>query len=83
MFEKNMVLMVRPKTLLRYVELLEFYNIKYPFGWYSTAIKVNKYPFYVCFVKGEQVNLLAFPPVCLPSQGQSFSGMDGVVAGNS
>ena len=29
------------------------------------------------------MNLLTFPPVCLPSQGQSFGGMDGVVAGNS
>ena len=30
---------------------------------------------------GEQVDLLAFPPVCLPSLGQSFAGSDGIVAG--
>merc|ERR1719458_169074 len=29
----------------------------------------------------EQVNLLDFPPVCLPSTGQSFAGLDGKVAG--
>ena len=32
-------------------------------------------------LKGEQVDLFTFPPVCLPSQGQTFSGTDGVVAG--
>ena len=32
-------------------------------------------------LKGEQVDLFAFPPICLPSQGQTFSGSDGVVAG--
>ena len=30
---------------------------------------------------GEQVDLLDFPPVCLPSDGQSFAGLDGKVAG--
>ena len=30
---------------------------------------------------GEQVDLSAFPPVCLPALGQSFAGLDGVVAG--
>ena len=31
---------------------------------------------------GERVDLLAFPPVCLPSQGQSFGGeLEGKVAG--
>ena len=30
---------------------------------------------------GEQVDLSAFPPVCLPSLGQSFAGLDGIVAG--
>ena len=29
----------------------------------------------------EQVNLFDFPPVCLPFNGQSFGGMDGIVAG--
>ena len=29
----------------------------------------------------EQVNLFDFPPVCLPLNGQSFGGMDGIVAG--
>ena len=33
-------------------------------------------------LKGEQVDLFTFPPVCLPSQGQTFSGSDGVVAGD-
>ena len=32
---------------------------------------------------GEQVDLLAFPPVCLPSLGQSFAGSDGIVAGEN
>ena len=32
---------------------------------------------------GEQVDLLAFPPVCLPSHGQSFAGSDGIVAGEN
>ena len=27
------------------------------------------------------MDLLAFPPVCLPTLGQSFSGLDGIVAG--
>ena len=35
---------------------------------------------YTC-CSGEQVNLLDFPPVCLPSLGQSFAGLDGKVAG--
>ena len=30
---------------------------------------------------GEQVDLLAFPPVCLPLHVQSFDGLDGIVAG--
>ena len=30
---------------------------------------------------GEQVDLSAFPPVCLPSLGQNFAGLDGMVAG--
>ena len=35
------------------------------------------------FWKGEQVDLLSFPPVCLPSLNQSFSGLDGIVAGEN
>ena len=36
----------------------------------------------LCFFwKGEQVDLFTFPPACLPSQGQSFSRSDGLVAG--
>ena len=31
---------------------------------------------------GEQVDLLTFPPVCLPSEGDNFDGSDGVVAGS-
>ena len=31
---------------------------------------------------GEQVDLESFPPVCLPSLEQSFSGLEGTVAGD-
>ena len=31
---------------------------------------------------GEQVDLLTFSPVCLPSEGDNFEGSDGVVAGS-
>ena len=31
---------------------------------------------------GEQVDLLTFSPVCLPSEGDNFDGSDGVVAGS-
>ena len=48
MFEKNMVPMVRPKTLQRHVELLKFYNIESPFGLYSIAIRIDEYSFHVC-----------------------------------
>ena len=41
----------------------------------SATIKV----FFCCSV--EQVDLFAFPPVCLPLQGQDFARMDGIVAG--
>ena len=34
---------------------------------------------YFCLV--EQVDLFAFPPVCLPLQGQDFAGLEGIVAG--
>ena len=27
------------------------------------------------------MDLFAFPPICLPSLGQSFDGLDGIVAG--
>ena len=40
--------------------------------------KTNNTPF-----AGEQVDLLDFPPVCLPSLGQSFAGSDGIVAGEN
>ena len=29
----------------------------------------------------EQVDLFAFPPICLPQHEQDFSGLDGIVAG--
>ena len=29
------------------------------------------------------MDLVAFPPVCLPSPGQSFEGSDGIIAGEN
>ena len=46
----------------------------------SKCVVVNKKTKNTPFA-GEQVDLLAFPPVCLPSLGQSFAGSDGIVAG--
>ena len=46
----------------------------------SKCVVVNKKTKYTPFA-GEQVDLLAFPPVCLPSLDQSFAGSDGIVAG--
>ena len=48
----------------------------------SKCVVVNKKTNNVPFA-GEQVDLLAFPPVCLPSLGQSFAGSDGIVAGEN
>ena len=48
----------------------------------SKCVVVNKKTYNVPFA-GEQVDLLAFPPVCLPSLGQSFAGSDGIVAGEN
>ena len=48
----------------------------------SKCVVVNKKTKNTPFA-GEQVDLLAFPPVCLPSLGQSFAGSDGIVAGEN